>query len=186
MLGNECGKIGYLFDALILGDVTGTRVVLDQDLASFFNVETRVLNQSGKRHLEWFPKGWAFQLTKAQLDDLKSQDVISSDQWAGRRSPPWVFTEHGVVMVATLLNSARAVEDSQFIVEACDRARRGRCSCRRGRNRIGQFLRSRSWGWRKRALLPEFPCPDSRLSQADFRIGAYTDPDCLAVQLSHC
>ena len=61
-------------------DVTGTRVVLDQDLARFFDVETRVLNQSVKRHLERFPKGWTFQLTKAQFDDLKSQDVISSDQ----------------------------------------------------------------------------------------------------------
>ena len=99
-------------------DVTGVRVVLDQDLARFFDVETRVLNQSVKRHLERFPKGWAFQLTKAQFDDLKSQDVISSGQWGGRRSPPWAFTEHGVVMVATLLNSPRAVEASQFIVEA--------------------------------------------------------------------
>ena len=99
-------------------DVTGARVVLDQDLARFFDVETRVLNQSVKRHLDRFPKGWTFQLTKAQFDDLKSQDVISSGQWGGRRSPPWAFTEHGVVMVATLLNSARAVEASQFIVEA--------------------------------------------------------------------
>ena len=73
------------------------RVVLDQDLARFFDVETRVLNQSVKRHLERFPKGWAFQLTKAQFDDLKSQDVISSGQWGGRRSPPRAFTEHGVV-----------------------------------------------------------------------------------------
>ncbi len=78
-------------------DVTGARVVLDQDLARFFDVETRVLNQSVKRHLERFPKGWAFQLTKAQFDDLKSQDVISRGQWGGRRSPLWAFTEHGVV-----------------------------------------------------------------------------------------
>lgn len=55
----------------------------------------------------------------------------------------------------------------------------------RGRNRIGQFLRSRSWRRPKGARLPELPCPDSRLSQANFRIGAYADPDCLAAQLSH-
>lgn len=107
-------------------DVSGARVVLDQDLARFFDVETRVLNQSVKRHLERFPKGWAFQLTKAQFDDLKSQDVISSGQWGGRRSPPWAFTEHGVVMVATLLNSVRAVEASQFIVEAFVEMRSGK------------------------------------------------------------
>lgn len=99
-------------------DVDEKRVVLDQDLAEFFDVETRVLNQAVKRNLQRFPKGWAFQLTKAQFDNLKSQSVISKSSWGGRRTPPWAFTEHGVVMAATILNSPCAVEASQFIVEA--------------------------------------------------------------------
>ncbi|MHA7899628.1 MAG: ORF6N domain-containing protein [Henriciella sp.] len=99
-------------------DVEGKRVVLDQDLAAFFGVETRVLNQAVKRNLERFPGGWARQLSQAQFDSLKSQSVISKGTWGGRRTPPWAFSEHGVVMAATILNSARAVEASQFIVEA--------------------------------------------------------------------
>jgi hypothetical protein len=99
-------------------DVNEKRVVLDQDLADFFDVETRVLNQAVKRNLQRFPKGWAFQLTKAQFDNLKSQSVIPTSSWGGRRTPPWALTEHGVVMAATILNSPRAVEASQFIVEA--------------------------------------------------------------------
>lgn len=99
-------------------DLDDVRVVLDQNLAEFFGVETRVLNQAVKRNIERFPKGWAFQITKAQFDNLKSQSVISRGSWGGRRTPPWAFTEHGVVMAATILNSSSAVEASQFIVEA--------------------------------------------------------------------
>lgn len=99
-------------------DVRNLRVVLDQDLAAFFEVETRVLNQALKRNAERFPEGWVFQLSKVEFDDLKSQSVISSDTWGGRRSPPWAFTEHGVVMAATILKSPRAIEASRHIVEA--------------------------------------------------------------------
>lgn len=99
-------------------DVNGVRVVLDKELADFFNIETRALNQAVKRNKDRFPRGWAFQLTKAQFDTLKSQSVITKDSWGGRRTAPWVFTEHGVVMTATILRSQRAVEASQFVVEA--------------------------------------------------------------------
>ena len=99
-------------------NIDDTRVVLDQDLADFFDVETRVLNQAVKRNIGRFPKGWAFQLSKALFEDLKSQSVISKGGWGGRRTPPWAFSEHGVVMAATILNSPKAVEASQFIVEA--------------------------------------------------------------------
>ncbi len=98
--------------------VDGARVVLDQDLADFFGIETRALNQAVKRNIKRFPKDWAFQLNRARFNDLKSQSVISRDSWGGRRTPPWAFSEHGVVMAATILNSPRAVEASQFIVEA--------------------------------------------------------------------
>ncbi len=68
--------------------VDGARVVLDQDLADFFGIETRALNQAVKRNIKRFPKDWAFQLNRARFNDLKSQSVISRDSWGGRRTPP--------------------------------------------------------------------------------------------------
>lgn len=105
--------------------VRGERVVIDADLAAVFGVETRVLNQAVKRNQHRFPTTWAFELTGLELDDLKSQTVISSGTWGGRRTPPWVFTEHGVVMAASLLNSDRAIAVMQFVVDVFVRARRG-------------------------------------------------------------
>ena len=61
--------------------VDGARVVLDQDLADFFGIETRALNQAVKRNIKRFPKDWAFQLNRARFNDLKSQSVISRDSW---------------------------------------------------------------------------------------------------------
>lgn len=99
-------------------EIDGTRVVLDQDLAEIFDVETRVLNQAVQRKKHKFPVGWRIRLSDQQFADLKSQDVISSDTWGGRRSPPWAFTEHGVVLASTMINSDRATELTRYIVEA--------------------------------------------------------------------
>lgn len=95
----------------------GERVVLDMDLAVLFGVETRVLNQAFKRNQQRFPTSWAWQLTENEFENLKSQSVMSSS-WGGRRTPPWAFSEHGVVMVATILNSERAIRASQRVIEA--------------------------------------------------------------------
>lgn len=99
-------------------EVRGTRVVLDQDLAALFEVETRILNQAIKRKKDRFPPDWMFQLSKAEFADLKSQSVISNDNWGGRRTLPLAFTEHGVVLASTMINSDRAVSMTQHIVEA--------------------------------------------------------------------
>ncbi len=104
-------------------DLRGQRVILDIDLARIYGVETRTLNQAIKRNAERFPKDFAFQLDAEEFANLKSQIVISSSGHGGRRSLPWVFTEHGAIMAASMLNSPRALEMSVFVVRAFVRLR---------------------------------------------------------------
>ena len=91
--------------------------MLSFHLAQLYGVETRVLVQAVKRNLERFPQDFMFQLTSEEWHNLKSQIVISS--WGGmRRSNPYAFTEHGAVMLASVLNSPRAVRMSIYVVRA--------------------------------------------------------------------
>ena len=99
------------------------RVMLDSDLARFFGVTTKVLNQTLQRNFERFPADFAFQLTRVEFTNLRSQIVTSSLSHGGRRTMPWAFTEHGVIMVASLLNSPIAVEASVRIVRTFVRMR---------------------------------------------------------------
>lgn len=85
------------------------RVLLDQDLAELYGVETRVLVQAVKRNLSRFPKDFMFQLTAAEWTALRSQAVISSAGRGGRRYAPYAFTEQGVAMLSSVLNSERAI-----------------------------------------------------------------------------
>lgn len=112
-------------DLMMIVEIRGERVVLDADLAAMFQVETRVFNQAFKRNQDRFPDNWAFELTQAEFEDLKSQSVISTGTWGGRRTLPWAFTEHGVVMAASLLNSDKAKAVMQLVVDVFVRARRG-------------------------------------------------------------
>jgi hypothetical protein len=98
-------------------------VILDDELAGLYDVATRQLNQAVKRNARRFPPDFAFQLSRAEHRSLKSQFVISSDRHGGRRTAPWVFTEHGAIMAATLLNTPRAIEMSVFVVRAFVRLR---------------------------------------------------------------
>lgn len=84
------------------------KVMLDDDLAELYQVETRRLNEQVKRNIDRFPKDFMFQLTKAEWENLKSQNAISS--WGGRRKIPSAFTEHGVLMLSSVLNSDRAIQ----------------------------------------------------------------------------
>src|SRR5690606_36080482 len=86
----------------------GQKVMLDSDLAELYGVETRVLNQWVNRNIDRFPKDFMFQLSKDEWENLKSQTVISS--WGGRRKEPLVFTEHGVLMLFSILNSRQAIQ----------------------------------------------------------------------------
>ena len=103
--------------------IRGHRVMLDSDLADVYQVETRVLNQAVNRNLARFPKDFVFQLAKSEFDSLISQTVTSKTGRGGRRKLPYVFTEHGAVMLASVLNSPIAVEASIVVVRAFIRMR---------------------------------------------------------------
>jgi hypothetical protein len=98
--------------------VRGQRVMLDSDLAAIYGVPTMRLNEQFKRNRGRFPGDFAFQLTAEENAALISQFAISKKGRGGRRKLPWVFTEHGAIMLAAILNSARAVEMSVFVVRA--------------------------------------------------------------------
>jgi len=83
------------------------KVMLDSDLAELYEVETRVLNQQVKRNQDRFPDDFMFQLTETEWELLKSQNT--SPTWGGRRKPPYAFTEHGVLMLSSVLNSKKAI-----------------------------------------------------------------------------
>lgn len=102
----------------------GQRVILDRDLAELYGVEVRQLNQQAKRNGKRFPPAFRFQLSPHELKILRSQNVISSERHGGARYLPYVFTEHGAIMAATVLNSERAIEMSVFVVLAFVRMRR--------------------------------------------------------------
>ncbi len=104
-------------ESLILS-VRGLRVMLDSDLAKIYGVTTGALNQALKRNIKRFPDDFAFQLSSEELEVLMSQIVISKKGSGGRRKLPWVFTEHGAIMLASILNSRRAVEMSVRVVRA--------------------------------------------------------------------
>ncbi len=94
----------------------GQKVMLSTDLAMLYEVEPRVLNQAVKRSIERFPEDFMFQLTQDELANLKSQSVISS--WGGSRALPYAFTEQGVAMLSSVLNSPRAVQVNIAIMRA--------------------------------------------------------------------
>jgi len=81
------------------------RVMLDFDLAELYEVETKVLKQAVRRNIERFPDEFMFELTPAEFKILRSQIVTSS--WGGTRYPPFAFTEHGVAMLSSVLNSRK-------------------------------------------------------------------------------
>lgn len=100
----------------LIYEVRGQKVMLDSDLATLYQVQTKVLNQSVKRNLKRFPADFMFQLTKEEFLNLKSQIVTSS--WGGVRKMPFVFTEQGVAMLSGLLNSDIAISVNIRIMRA--------------------------------------------------------------------
>ena len=88
----------------------GKRVMLDRDLAILYGVETRALNQAVRRNMRRFPEDFMFQLTKEEMESWKSQIVISNREKMGLRRRPYAFTEQGVAMLSSVLNSDRAIQ----------------------------------------------------------------------------
>lgn len=103
----------------------GEKVILSSYLASLYDVAPRVLVQAVKRNMERFPADFMFQLTRQEVDLLKSQTVISSSpEWGGaRRATPYAFTEQGVAMLSSVLRSPRAVAVNIEIMRAFVRLR---------------------------------------------------------------
>ncbi|MEK9161163.1 MAG: ORF6N domain-containing protein [Patescibacteria group bacterium] len=87
--------------------IRGKKVMIDKELAELYNVETKILIQAVKRNIKRFPEDFMFQLTKTEFINLRSQIVTSS--WGGRRYSPYAFTEQGVAMLSSVLNSKKAI-----------------------------------------------------------------------------
>ena len=107
----------------IIYDVRGVKVMLDYDLAAIYGVETRTLNQAVKRNIERFPEDFMFRLTEEEWNTLIqssmiSQIVISSLNKRKKTSPPYAFTEHGAVMLASVLRSPSAIQMSVMVTRA--------------------------------------------------------------------
>ena len=96
--------------------IRGRKIMLDSDLAELYDLSVKVLIQSVKRNLSRFPEDFMFQLTAAEFDSLRSQIVTSNIGRGGRRYLPYAFTEHGVSMLSSVLNSKRAVQMNIFII----------------------------------------------------------------------
>ena len=103
--------------------IRGFKVMLDRDLAKLYAVETRTLNQAVRRNEKRFPHDFMFQMSKEELDDWKSQIVISKSEKMGLRKPPLVFTEHGVAMLSSVLNSDEAIIVNIQIIRVFTRIR---------------------------------------------------------------
>ena len=88
--------------------IRGKKVMIDRDLALLYEVETKVLNQAVKRNIKRFPEEFMFQLSEDEFKNLRSQIVTSS--WGGQRYCPYAFTENGVAMLSSVLNSERAIQ----------------------------------------------------------------------------
>jgi hypothetical protein len=103
--------------------VRGQKVMIDTGLAELYQVSTANLNKAVKRNLSRFPEDFMFQLTAAEADSLRFQSEISKTGRGGRRYMPFAFTEHGVVMLSSVLKSERAVQMNLLIVRVSVRLR---------------------------------------------------------------
>ena len=99
--------------------IRGRKVILDRDIAELYGVETRVINQAVRRNINRFPKDFMFQLSKKEFENWKSQIVISKPSLKmGLRKAPLAFTEEGVAMLSSVLNSKKAIEINILIMRA--------------------------------------------------------------------
>jgi phage regulator Rha-like protein len=99
------------------------KVMLDSDLAELYGVTTKRLNEQVKRNIDRFPTDFMFRLNQEESDRLRSQFATSKHGRGGRRYQPYVFTEHGALMLASVLNSEKAIQASIQIVRAFVRLR---------------------------------------------------------------
>jgi hypothetical protein len=104
--------------------IRGQKVMLDHELANLYGVPTKALKQAVRRNLDRFPSDFMFELTKREFADLRSQIVTSSSpQWGGPRYRPMAFTEQGIAMLSSVLNSKQAIEVNIAIIRVFVRLR---------------------------------------------------------------
>lgn len=103
----------------LIHEVREQKIILDEDLARIYGVTTKRLNEQVKRNRERFPADFTFQLTAKESASLRSQiATLKKGRGQHRKYRPYVFTEHGAIMAANVLNSTRAVQMSVFVVRA--------------------------------------------------------------------
>jgi hypothetical protein len=86
------------------------KVMMDKDLAELYDIETKRLKEQVRRNIDRFPEDFMFEMTKEELEDWRSQFATSNKEIMGLRVAPFVFTEHGVLMLSSVLNSPRAIK----------------------------------------------------------------------------
>jgi hypothetical protein len=101
--------------------IRNQKVMLDSDLASLYEVETRRLNEQVKRNISRFPSDFMFQLTEIEFENLMSQ--IATSSWGGIRKLPYAFTEHGVLMLSSVLKSDKAIQTNIQIMRIFTKVR---------------------------------------------------------------
>ena len=99
------------------------KVMFDRELAELYGVETRVLKQAVRRNIDRFPEDFMFELTKEEFADWRSQTVMSKRDRQGLRYPPFAFTEQGVAMLSSVLNSPQAIQINIQIIRVFTKLR---------------------------------------------------------------
>jgi len=108
----------------IIYEIRKHKVMLDRDLAELYGVELKAMNQAVKRNIDRFPSDFMFQLTEKEWNILRSQFVTANESFSKVRFRPYVFTEHGVLMLSNVLNSTKAIQMSIQIIRVFDKLRK--------------------------------------------------------------
>lgn len=103
--------------------IRGQKVMLDMDLAELYGVETKQLKRAVRRNIERFPHDFMFEFTKEELQNWRSQFGTSNREKMGLRIPPFAFTDYGVLMLSSILNSERAVQVNMLIIRVFSKMR---------------------------------------------------------------
>jgi len=103
--------------------IRNQKVMLDRDLAALYGIETRVLKQAVKRNISRFPEDFMFELNKSEFENWRSQFVTSNSDKMGLRYTPMAFTEHGVLMLSSVLKSDKAIQTNIQIMRIFSKVR---------------------------------------------------------------
>ena len=148
-------------------EIKGQPVIADADVAALYGVETRTINQTVKRNSERFPNDYRFQLSEDEVQNLRSQNVTSN--WGGRRYLPYVFTEKGLYMLATVLKSKQAVDVTFAIIETFAKVRNLKSelvSLHKEKDKVKQGKRMQRFS----ELLSDIVMPDLETTETEYTL----------------